>query len=130
MLAAEGQLAGIHAVQNDAQRVNVGGDGDRFACNLFWSHVKGRADGDAHRQFAGGIQDTRDPEIGDEQRAVFVDQDIGGLQIAVNDAFVMGEMQRRRQRGQVGERIVRFERLGGIGQNRFRASGRGCNPSE
>ena len=80
--------AGQHVVQNQPERVDVGALVDGLALRLFRRHVLDRADdgsGDRHAD-ARARRRSRDAEVHDE-RAVFVIQhDVGGLEIAMDDA--------------------------------------------
>ena len=95
-VAAEGEFAGEELEQDDAERIHVaaavGGVG--FALGLFGRHVGGRAedlavhrDGDfAH--FAAG-----QAEVHEVRLAVAIDHDVGRLQVAVDDALLVGMVQ-------------------------------------
>ena len=94
----EGRLSGQHLVADAAQGVDVGTGGDlAFAHCLLWRHVVGRPQREAgfrHPGAAGLGHRERDAEVG-HQRPAIVQQDVLGLDVAVDDAVAVGVVQRR-----------------------------------
>ena len=82
----------IQAIQNRAQRVRIGRRTNLvgFASGLFGWHVAGRAQDLAGcRQTLIGFGLLRQPKIRDLGLTVFVQQNVRGFQVAMNDAFGM-----------------------------------------
>ena len=117
----ERRPAGEQLVEDGAQRINVGGGADLLgpARRLFGGHVAGRAEDEA----GGGLDAFAAPlgeaEVGDLGRAFPegrvggpCQQDVGGLQVAVDDALPVGGVHAPRQvRDQPG-RLARRQRVG------------------
>ena len=108
MGGVEGRVAGEQAIQDGAGGIDVGGGADlvRLAGGLFGGHVGG---GPQHLAGHGQIADPFDllgeAEVGDLGAAVLVQQDVAGLEVAVNDAALVG----------VGHRFGhRHDQLGGF----------------
>jgi hypothetical protein len=72
-------------VEHDAERINVAGGGDGLTAQLLGARVF-RSEGVHHGGFeaAGGAYDFRDAEIKQLRHAIGGDQDVAGLEIAVN----------------------------------------------
>ena len=74
-------------IESHAQRINIATQvGHAIPAGLLGAHVAQGADhvaGDGERIAAA---DVREPEVGDVDRAVRIEQQIGRLNIAVNDA--------------------------------------------
>lgn len=108
--AGEGHGAGQEFVEDHAQAVNVGGGGEAFgaALGLLGRHVGGRAEHLAGQREAGVVADAAgEAEVDDLRLARGVEHDVGGLEVAVEDAVLMGVMHRAGGPGQ--------ERGGGAG---------------
>ncbi len=105
----ERRLARHHLVDDAAERVHVGARVDRaFAHRLLGAHVLGRAE--AHARFGQptvtGVGDSeRDPEVGDERLSV-VQENVLGLDVAVNDTAPVRIVERARDLGRDAERVV------------------------
>src|SRR6185295_18669470 len=95
--AADGQLAGQHLVEHDAQRVDVDAMVDILRrLQLLGRHVVGRPDGEVGLgQLRGfGIDPLGQPEVGELDAAGRVDEHVLGFDVAVDDPFLVGELQR------------------------------------
>ena len=81
------------AYMHGPQRVQVAVLAGPFSLGLFGRHVLGGADDSAgHGQAIAG-EDLGDAEIGQLDDSLGSDQQVGGLQVAVNDAGVVGGFQ-------------------------------------
>ena len=87
---------------------------------LFGTHVLKRADDGAQlgvrRQGSGetlGTDHARHAEVEDLRLAVLVDQDIRGLQIAVDHVLLMGMMHGLRHRGDEGHAVADADAVSG-----------------
>ena len=90
--AWNGRLAGEQFVEDRAQAVDVGGRGDfrPAARRLFGGHVARRAGDHAGGRHVGAVgKHLRQPEIGHVGLAVGVQQDVRGLQVAVDDPLLV-----------------------------------------
>jgi hypothetical protein len=106
VLAVEGDVAGEHLEEHDAQRVEVALRIDVLAQRLLGRDVVGRAE---HAPVGGEAllgQRARDPEVGDLGRALLVDEDVLGLDVAVDDAVVVGGAQGAGDLDRVGHRLA------------------------
>ena len=101
-------LARDELVQHDAERVHVRAFRERLPCHLLGRHVSSRPD---HRVRSSVAGRHGDPEVGDPDPSVLIDQDIGGLEVAMQHALGMG----RRQPGTqlVGDFDARVRTSGG-----------------
>jgi hypothetical protein len=110
----ERRLAAQHLVPEDAERVEVASAVDRaLARRLFRAHVSRRSDGDSgggQPRFA--VTDSaRDAEVSNHwPAAVGVDQDVVGLDVAVDDSALMGVSERIRDVTEDSPRLVNRER--------------------
>ena len=108
--ATDGQFAGEQFVEDDAERINVRAmiDGGRFF-KLLRGHVVWRAE----RRAGGGERDVgfvvahdfRDTEVGDLHAPLRVEQDVLGLDVAVENAFLVGELERLTNLRHDGQRL-------------------------
>ncbi len=78
-------FAGDQFVQQDAERVNVGGGGDVAANLLFGRGVGRREGGSQGAVFVRGVKQLGDAEIQQAHPTVAGDQHIGGLDVPVHD---------------------------------------------
>ena len=79
-----------HLRENQAERVDVGALVDGLSGRLFGRHVRQRSDDRAGRRGKrAGVGRTSDPEVGDDRLLGVVDEDVGGLEIAVHDASLV-----------------------------------------
>ena len=103
-LAAERRPAGQQLVEDRPQAVDVGGGGQRpfRAGGLLGGHVAGRAD-DGARAASGSLSPLDalgQAEVGDVRLALGVEQDVGRLEVAVQDAALVGVVDRPGHRRQ------------------------------
>ena len=88
----EGIAAGQQFVEDDAKAVLIGrrADGCRIAARLLRRHVGRRAKHDAFLGHAGmGVVESCQAEVEDDWLPLFIQGDVGWLQIAVDDALVV-----------------------------------------
>jgi len=106
VVAAERPLAGRHLVEDDPEAEDVGQMIDRLALGLLRGHVGGGADDGAFpgQQLRGSVGlevdldlvgQLGEPEIEDLHAAVVRHHDVGGLEVTVGDAALMGGAERR-----------------------------------
>jgi hypothetical protein len=87
-------LTGEQFEEQDAQGVDIGLGGEGLGLDLFGGQVGGGTGDDVSG--SGGLviaQLLGDAEVGEEGVAVLVEQDVGGLDIAVDDALLVGGIQ-------------------------------------
>src|SRR5437762_2482257 len=91
-------LPGEELIEHDAGREDVRAPIDRLALDLFRRHVgRGSDHGAGARRLALlalRLGDAGDAEIGQFGVAAGIDQDIGRLDVAVDDARLVGEVER------------------------------------
>ena len=101
-----GGWAGQQRVEDGAEAIDVarGGEVLELAGTLLGRHVIGRAGTIAGmRQLAAGFHPLGQAEVRDVRLAVAIDQDVLGLQVAMEHAALMGMVDRSGDRGhQVG----------------------------
>ncbi len=102
-----------HLRENQAERVDVGALIDGLARRLFGRHVGERSDDRAGRgRKRARLGRTRDPEVGDDRLLGVVDEDVGGLEIAVDDASLVRGAKARHdlpgERQRAGHRQLAF----------------------
>ena len=107
--AGEGRLTRQHLVGHRAQGVHVAPGTDvALAHRLFGRHVGGRAEGHAglgHAAAAGLLHGERDAEVGHEGLAI-LQQDVLGLDVAMDDAALVGELEGGRDFLRQADRVV------------------------
>ena len=91
-----GRDSGKDFVEEDAEGVDVAGGGDVLAAGLLGAgvmrgHHRGQGDGGVARGM-GELDDFGDAEIEELGLAVGGDEDVGGLDVAVDDAGVVGAL--------------------------------------
>ena len=93
--AAVGLARGEQLVEHRAQGCDVAAAVQvAVAHGLLDAHVRGRPDDDALLgPVPGRAELAREPEVGDEGAVVLVEQDILGLDVAVNDAHLVGGLK-------------------------------------
>ncbi len=106
VLAVERHVPDEHLVEHDAQRVDVRLAVDVVPERLLGRHVVG---GPEHAPVGGQallVERAGDPEVGDLGRALAVDQDVLGLDVAVDDVARVGAAERAGDLDRVRERLV------------------------
>ena len=94
VLGVERLAAGDQLVEDDAERIEVGFVGDvAFALALLRRHVGGGADGAVGGGQGGDVEVLGDAEVGELERAVGQDHEVGRLEVAVDDAGLVGVLQ-------------------------------------
>ena len=106
VLAVERDVAGEHLVEHDAERVDVGLAVDVVAERLLGRDVVGRAEHAAVGGQAVVAQRAGDPEVRDLGRALRVEQDVLGLDVAVHDLVRVRAAERAGDLDRVGQRLV------------------------
>ena len=106
--ALERRLAGQHLVGHDRERVHVGAAGHGLARDLLRRHVRRRA-----QDLAGGGHhrglDAGHAEVHQLRLPVGLDHDVGGLDVAVDDAGAVSGVHRFRHRGQDAQGLLRLD---------------------
>ena len=108
--AAERQFAGEQFVEDDAERIDVRAmiDGGRLL-DLLRGHVvhgaEGRAGGGERRVGMFLAHELGDAEVGDLHAALRVEQDVLGLDVAVENSFLVRELERLADFRNDGERL-------------------------
>jgi hypothetical protein len=108
--ALERAFAGEHLIEYDAGRIDVGPGIDRLAHELLGRHVGGRAHDGARLGHAAAF-DAGDAEIGDLHLPFPGEHDVGRLDVAVDDAALMAELQAGQQRFHDPDRLAGREAL-------------------
>ncbi|PPS73176.1 hypothetical protein BZZ08_06987 [Streptomyces sp. MH60] len=97
--AVEGRVSGGGEDQHRAEREHVAGPGDAAGVlGLLRGHVGGGADGDVRHGQTGVRNAGRDTEV-DHAGAVLDHEDVGGLQVAVDQARAVDRLERLRDAG-------------------------------
>ena len=108
-LALERPGAGQQLEGDDRERVAVARRGRRLAARLLRGEVPGRADDGARLGERGEVSGARDAEVGDLDPVVVVEQQVGGLDVAMDDPARVRGVERRRGLAKPVERAA--ERL-------------------
>ena len=113
-LAEERDATGEALVQHQPQRVQVGSPVELAAADLLGRQVLGRAHHDvvAGEVVAGGVGEALgDAEVGEQDAPVRGDQDVAGLDVAVDQAGLVGGVERGGDAAADVHRQVRAEPL-------------------
>ena len=97
-VGGEGHDAGDRLVEHERQRVDIGASVDTVAEGLFGRRIPGRADRHPGRLGQRRLgQGARQAEVGDAQAGLVVEEEVGGLDVAVDEApgVRVGEPLRR-----------------------------------
>lgn len=121
--AGEGDVAGEQLVEEAAERVEVTGRAQRgISAGLLGRHVGRGADDDAgHGQgVVGGLGKTRDAEVAQFRGIAggLVEEDVGRLEVAVDDAAAVGCLQGLADLDRPGQGLGNGERAAGEGVQR------------
>jgi hypothetical protein len=104
---AERPPPGRHFIEHDAQRKHVRSRIDLFAAQLFGRHVADRADGDTGiRQLVAcraclivhAVHRAREPEVENLHLPTLRQEDVGRLEVAMEQTLRVGSVQRVRER--------------------------------
>ena len=131
VLAVEGGLQGQELVEGHAQRIDVGAavDHDALGQGLLGAHVPQRAQDVAGEGQAVVALDLGQAEVGDPEAALGVEQEVAGLDVAVEDAPGVGVVERlgrlEAEAGDVAAVVAGAGRGGGL---RWFASSRAADP--
>ena len=95
VVAGEGGLEREQLVERDAEGVDVAAvvDDDALGEGLLGAHVAERAEEVAGHRHAGVLFDAGQAEVGDPEFAGVVDQQVGRLDVAVEDAVLVGVVE-------------------------------------
>lgn len=112
--------AGDQFEDQHSECVDVGGRGREFAAGAFrGDRIRGaeigrqRRGGERYLRAGFGIEDARDPEIGEEGGSVVVEQDVLRLEVRMNDAFRVAVGECRTDLAVDPEDRFRTQRSGG-----------------
>ena len=94
--AEERRPPGERLEQRRAQRVEIGGGADRRVADLLGRHVRQRAE-EAARLRLAEVGEVRAAEVAQLRVAGGVEEDVGGFDVAVDDAALVRRAQRRQQ---------------------------------
>ena len=109
-VAGERPLPGQRLEQDDAQRVDVRGDGRGLAARLLRAEVVDRAHRRAGERQLRLVERARDPEVGDLDPPVAADEDVRRLDVAVDDAADVRGLEGLRRLGRDAGGLARGER--------------------
>ena len=102
--------AGDARVEDAAEGVDVRPPVERPALDLLWSRVVDRADEESGLGHAARRAALRDPEIGEVGTVLGPDQDVGRLDVAVDEPARVRRVERVRDRREQGDGALGLER--------------------
>ena len=111
-VALEGPPPGQHLEHHDAERVDVRPLGRRLATGLLGAHVLDRPQGRPGQRHLGLGDRPGDPEVGHLDPAVLGEEDVPGLDVAMDDPPGVGGGQRAGDLGRDPGHLGRRERTG------------------
>ena len=82
-----------HLKNHHPQRINIAASIQRLPLNLLWAHVTRSADGKIARQRGLAFCQPGNAKIRQIGRAIFVKQNIVGLQVTMHNTFGVGSIQ-------------------------------------
>jgi hypothetical protein len=112
---AEGAFAGEQLIEDHAAREQVAAPVDRLAGELLGRHVRDGAEHRAELGELGGVE-LGDAEIGDFDAAVGEQDDVGGLDVAMDDAALVRVLQGAQQLAHDAARLGQRERAAVVEQ--------------
>ena len=112
VLTRKRTLAGEDFVSHHAQGELVRTAIDRGALHLLRRHIVRRPQNGSTAGEVAGSAGFGDAEIRNAHRAVFIDHDVGRLDIAMHDAFGVGEIERGGGLAQDPKNLIRRDGLG------------------
>ena len=122
-VADDGRLARARLDEDDGQGVQIGAPVDRRTAGLFGRDVARRADERARRLRPRGLGERAGKaEVGDAHDAVRVEQEVPGLDVAVDDAAAMGVRERRAHLPADVRRLLGCEAVAGVEHGSQRAA--------
>ena len=108
---SEGQRPCDRVEADDAERIDVAARVHGLASRLLWAHVLGRPQQLADGGLAARCREARDAEVRDHRASgATLEQDVGGLHVAVDDALRVRVSERPRDFPQHPRRVVRRQR--------------------
>ena len=130
--AAERKLAGGHFIEYGAEREQIAANVKLLGAGLFWRHVSDGAERAAGAGEMAGVDVERvecfggaqggfgfggfgEAEVKNFGVAPLGDEDVGGLDVAVDDAFGVGGVEAVGDVNREGEKLFEFERRAGDG---------------
>ena len=109
-VGVEGDLADQHLVEDDAERVDVGAGIDSLSHRLLGGDVVGRAEDAPGRRHPVLLELPGDPEVGQFGPSLGVDEDVLGLDVAVDHVAGVGDAEAAGDLDRVGDRVLGLER--------------------
>ena len=102
--------SGEHLVQRDAERIDVRAPVERLAAELLGRQIGRGAENEAGLRFHEALADLRDAEVHQERPPALVEENVVGLDVAVDDAARMAVVERVQERNHDPRRRLLCER--------------------